>query len=94
MVVQPIVDLRSGLIHAYEALARFGASGTDSPLQWFALADELGRARSARAGLPARGARAVLPRPRSVHLSVNLSYPVLMDRGRCACSIARRTSRA
>ena len=42
MVVQPIVDVRSGKIHAFESLARFGADGSGSPLQWFSLADELG----------------------------------------------------
>ena len=43
IVVQPIVDLRSGRVHAYEALARFGRRQTDrSPLHWLAIAEELG----------------------------------------------------
>ena len=42
MAVQPIVDLRDGTVHAYEALARFGQGGTDSPLHWFSLAEEFG----------------------------------------------------
>jgi EAL domain-containing protein (putative c-di-GMP-specific phosphodiesterase class I) len=38
MVVQPIVDIRSGAVHAYEALARFGESAVNTtPLHWFAL---------------------------------------------------------
>jgi len=44
MAVQPIVDLRDGTVHAYEALARFGQGGTDSPLHWFSLAEEFGDA--------------------------------------------------
>ena len=44
MVVQPIVDIRSGTIHAFEALARFGQPREDaSPLHWFSLAEELGQ---------------------------------------------------
>lgn len=46
MAAQPIVDLRSGSIHAYEALARFRTRGTGSPLHWFALADESASATS------------------------------------------------
>jgi hypothetical protein len=43
IVVQPIVDIRSGAIHAFEALARFGRPREgSSPLHWFSLADQLG----------------------------------------------------
>ncbi len=79
MVVQPIVDLRNGLIHAYEALARFGENGSDSPLQWFALADELGEREALERACLREALELFCRRPRSVHLSVNLSYPVLMD---------------
>jgi diguanylate cyclase (GGDEF)-like protein len=80
MVVQPIVDLRNGSIHAYEALARFGANGGGSPLQWFSLADELGE-REALEQACLREALALFPhRPRGTRLSVNLSAPVLLDR--------------
>ncbi|HEY3864808.1 MAG TPA: hypothetical protein VGL54_01810 [Solirubrobacteraceae bacterium] len=41
MVVQPIVDVRTGSVHAYEALARFAGS-TDSPLHWLEIAAMLG----------------------------------------------------
>jgi diguanylate cyclase (GGDEF)-like protein len=80
MVVQPIVDLRSGLIHAYEALARFGANGSESPLQWFALADELGEREALERACLREALELFCRRPRNVRLSVNLSAPVLSDR--------------
>jgi diguanylate cyclase (GGDEF)-like protein len=80
MVVQPIVDVRSGLIHAYEALARFGAKGSDSPLQWFALADELGQREALERACLREALELFRRRPRDVQLSVNLSAPVLTDR--------------
>ncbi len=80
MAVQPIVDPRSGAIHAYEALARFGRRSTDSPLHWLAVAEEFGqREELERACL--RKALELLPaRPHGTLLSVNLSAPVLLDR--------------
>jgi diguanylate cyclase len=80
MVVQPIVDLRSGLIHAYEALARFGANGSESPLQWFALADELGEREALERACLREALELFCRRPRNTRLSVNLSAPVLSDR--------------
>jgi diguanylate cyclase (GGDEF)-like protein len=80
MAVQPIVDPRSGAIHAYEALARFGRRSTDSPLHWLAVAEEFGeRDRLERACLRA-ALELFVSRPRDVLLSVNLSAPVLLDR--------------
>jgi diguanylate cyclase (GGDEF)-like protein len=80
IAVQPIVDVRSGAIHAYEALARFGPHGAGGPLEWFSLADELGE----REALERACLRAALElfcrRPHGVRLSVNLSAPVLADR--------------
>jgi EAL domain-containing protein (putative c-di-GMP-specific phosphodiesterase class I) len=80
MVVQPIVDLRCGRVHAYEALARFGRRRTDhSPLHWFAIADELGE----REALERACLRAALElfesRPTGARLAVNLSIPALLD---------------
>jgi EAL domain-containing protein (putative c-di-GMP-specific phosphodiesterase class I) len=80
MVVQPIVDLRSGRIHAYEVLARFGRRQTDrSPLHWLAIADELGE----RPALERACLTAALDlfdgRPEGTRLSVNLSIPTLLD---------------
>lgn len=42
VVVQPIVDLRTGRIRAYEALARFTGAGPESPAHWLALAQSMG----------------------------------------------------
>ena len=80
MAVQPIVDPRSGTIHAYEALASFGRRSTDSPLHWLAVAEEFGE----RDQLERACLRAALQlfgeRPQGTLLSVNLSAPVLLDR--------------
>jgi EAL domain-containing protein (putative c-di-GMP-specific phosphodiesterase class I) len=80
MVVQPIVDIRTGQVHAFEALARFGEPRPGAtPLHWFALAEQLGvRPALERACL--REALALLPhRPRGTSLTVNLSAPVLLE---------------
>jgi diguanylate cyclase (GGDEF)-like protein len=42
MAVQPIVDLQSGGILAYEALARFEDASGQGPAHWFSLAESLG----------------------------------------------------
>ena len=80
MAVQPIVDLRTGAVHAYEALARLGEGNSGGPLQWFSLADEFGQ----RDALERACLRAALElfakRPAGMRLSVNLSAPVLLDR--------------
>jgi EAL domain-containing protein (putative c-di-GMP-specific phosphodiesterase class I) len=78
MAVQPIVDVRTGSVHAYEALARFAGSA-DGPLHWFSLASTLGQ----RDALERACLRAALGlfarRPAEVSLSLNLSAPVLLD---------------
>ncbi len=80
MAVQPIVDIRNGTMHAFEALARFGHQRQgNSPLHWFSLAEELGQ----RAELERACVRAALEllgeRPAGTSLSVNLSAPVLLE---------------
>jgi EAL domain-containing protein (putative c-di-GMP-specific phosphodiesterase class I) len=80
MMVQPIVDISTGRVHAYEALARFHQPGIDGgPLHWFALADELGQ----RPALERACLRAALElfaqRPPATSLSLNLSAPVLLE---------------
>ena len=80
IAVQPIVDIATGEVHAYEALARFNQPGMEgSPLRWFAAAEELGQ----RAALERACLRAALQqfvgRPPGTSLSVNLSVPVLLD---------------
>jgi diguanylate cyclase (GGDEF)-like protein len=79
MVVQPIVDRRNGVVHAYEALARFKTRGTDSPLHWFALADEFGLRRELELACLRAALAMVDDLPRGARLSVNLSGPVLMS---------------
>ena len=78
MAVQPIVDVRTGSVHAYEALVRF-AESPDSPLRWFTMAAALGQ----RGALERACLRAALDlfrrRPPDTGLSVNLSAPVLLD---------------
>jgi diguanylate cyclase (GGDEF)-like protein len=80
IVVQPIVDVRSGSIHAYEALARFGPNGGGSPLQWFSLADELGEREALERACLREALELFSRRQPGMRLSVNLSAPVLIDR--------------
>jgi diguanylate cyclase (GGDEF)-like protein len=79
IVAQPIVDISRGEAHAYEALARFEAGATSSPLHWFALADEL----DSRDQLELACLRAALDRfgerPPGTSLSVNISGSLLAD---------------
>jgi EAL domain-containing protein (putative c-di-GMP-specific phosphodiesterase class I) len=80
MAVQPIVEVASRRVHAYEALARFERRRSDrSPLHWFALAEELGeRGRLERACLGA-ALQLFRQRPAETLLSVNVSLPVLLE---------------
>lgn len=79
MAVQPIVSTQTGLIHAYEALARFQARGTSSPLHWFALADEFGLRDELELACLRCALGLVPSRPHGALLSVNLSGPLLLD---------------
>jgi EAL domain-containing protein (putative c-di-GMP-specific phosphodiesterase class I) len=80
MVVQPIVDLRSGRVHAYEALARFGRRATDhSPLHWFAIADELDERSALERACLTAALELFDKRPGGTRLAVNLSIPALLD---------------
>jgi diguanylate cyclase (GGDEF)-like protein len=79
MVVQPIVDLRDGSIHAYEALARFGGPGSGGPLEWFSLADELGERDALERACLREALELFCRRPQRARLTVNLSAPVLLD---------------
>ncbi len=79
MAVQPIVDLRSGAIHAYEALARFGQGGTDSPLHWFSLAEEFGERDALERSCLRAALELLAVRPEGTRVAVNLSAPVLLD---------------
>jgi len=80
MVVQPIVDVRTGSVHAYEALARFGIQRSDSsPLHWFSLAEQLGQRAALERSCLAAALDLFARRPPDTCLSVNLSAPVLLD---------------
>jgi EAL domain-containing protein (putative c-di-GMP-specific phosphodiesterase class I) len=80
MVVQPIVDIRDGSMHAYEALARFGLPRKDgSPLHWFSLAQELGERAALERACLRKALELLAERPAGTSLSVNLSAPVLLD---------------
>jgi EAL domain-containing protein (putative c-di-GMP-specific phosphodiesterase class I) len=80
MVVQPIVDIRSGCSHAYEALARFGQPREgSSPLHWFALAEELGERPALERACVRKGLELLASRPHGTSLSLNLSAPVLLE---------------
>ncbi len=80
MVTQPIVDLRTRSIHAYEALARFSQGGPESPLHWFSLAEEFGERDALERACLRKALELFEQRPPGTHLSVNLSAPVLLDR--------------
>ena len=79
IVVQPIVDLQTRHAHAFEALARFGVSGGDSPLQWFSLADELGMRQELELACMRAALDLFAQRPHGSLLSINLSGPLLHD---------------
>ncbi|HEY1689017.1 MAG TPA: EAL domain-containing protein [Solirubrobacteraceae bacterium] len=80
MAVQPIVHLRTGKIHAYEALARFGTGSMQSPLHWFSLADELGQRAALERACLHEALKLLSSRPLETRISVNLSAPVLLDK--------------
>jgi EAL domain-containing protein (putative c-di-GMP-specific phosphodiesterase class I) len=80
MAVQPIVDVRSGRIHAFEALARFGRRQSDrSPLHWLAIAEELGERTALERACLAASLEIFEERPEGTRLSVNLSIPALLE---------------
>jgi EAL domain-containing protein (putative c-di-GMP-specific phosphodiesterase class I) len=80
MVVQPIVDIASGCVHAYEALARFSQPGIEGgPLHWLALAQQLGRRPELERACLHAALKLFASRPPQTRLSLNISAPVLLD---------------
>ena len=80
IAVQPIVDLRTGRVHAYEALARFGRRQTDrSPLHWLAIAEELGERTALERACLSAALGLFDGRPAGTRLSVNISIPALLE---------------
>ena len=76
-VFQPIFDLRSHDIVAYEALTRFPADAGHSTQEWFELAHRHGLAVELQAAA-VQAALAVPGRPAGVSLSLNISPEVLL----------------
>jgi diguanylate cyclase (GGDEF)-like protein len=72
MVVQPWVELATGRIAGYEALARFQAAPTRTPDAWFAQAQRCGHGAQLEA-LAVKRALALGPAPEGRFVSVNVS---------------------
>jgi EAL domain-containing protein (putative c-di-GMP-specific phosphodiesterase class I) len=80
MAVQPIAEIRTGSVHAYEALARFAQGDPDNgPLPWFVLAEQLGERDALERACLRKALDLFGRRPQGTRLSVNLSAPVLLD---------------
>jgi diguanylate cyclase (GGDEF)-like protein len=79
MATQPIVDLRTGTIHAYEALARFGVPGDMSTGELFALAEQVGMREQLDLACLVQGLALLPHRPAGTRLTVNVSSQLLAD---------------
>lgn len=79
MAVQPIVDLRSSTVLAYEALARFQEEGGRGPAHWFALADSLGMRIELELACPERALALQEDLPEGAMLTVNVSAQAVHD---------------
>ena len=79
MVTQPIFDLLTGEVHAYEALARFRLGSTPSPLHWFSLAEEFGERDALEQACLAAAMQLLPDLPAGARLTVNLSGATLPD---------------
>jgi diguanylate cyclase (GGDEF)-like protein len=75
-VYQPILDLRTGLVAGYEALARFPRSNGKNPAEWFAQAHRAGLGFQLEARAIASALSTHL-RPARTFLSVNVSPSAL-----------------
>lgn len=84
MFVQPVVNLATREIHAYEALARFQLGSTNSPLHWFAVADEFNRREELERACLAAAVELFDTLPAHTSLSVNVSGTVLPSRATMA----------
>jgi diguanylate cyclase (GGDEF)-like protein/PAS domain S-box-containing protein len=76
MVFQPILDLRSGRVAGYEALARFADAAKRPPNAWFAQAHRCGLGHELEAKALA-AALATPGRPAGTYMTVNLSPSAL-----------------
>ncbi len=79
IATQPIVDLRTGTIHAYEALARFDLRGDMSTGEVFALAERVGLREELDLACLEQGLALLPGRPAGTRLTVNVSSQLLAD---------------
>jgi diguanylate cyclase (GGDEF)-like protein len=77
MAVQPVVDLRGGTIHAYEALARFSLPGGLSTGEAFALAERVGMREELDLACLERALALLRQRPAGTRLSINVAGALL-----------------
>lgn len=77
MAVQPLVDLRSGTVHGYEALARFALPGDLSTAEAFALAERVGMREQLDLACFERALELLPRRPRGTRLSINVAAALL-----------------
>jgi diguanylate cyclase len=89
MVAQPIVDLRTGAVHAYEALARVGVPGDMSTGEVFALAERVGLRDELDLACLEQGLELLDRRPPGTQLTVNVSSGLLADARALALLAAR-----
>ena len=79
IVYQPIVNMRTGSVEGYEALARFGVEPQRTPDVWFNCAQQVGLGTELEVKA-VRSALASLPQlPASTFLSVNVSAATLVS---------------
>src|SRR5262249_10213621 len=78
IVVQPIVELRTGRSRSFEALARFRGEGGPSPLPWFVFAERHGLRAELELACLTRALELLPTRPPGTQLSVNLSPELLV----------------
>jgi diguanylate cyclase (GGDEF)-like protein len=76
-VYQPIVDLRTGLVAGYEALARFPKGTPKNPAEWFAQAHRVGLGFQLEARAIVSALRDQHLRPTRTFLSINVSPSAL-----------------
>lgn len=79
MALQPIIEIATGEVCGYEALARFPESVGWSPDRWFEAAENVGMG-TALESAAVHAALNLLPRiPAGLSLAVNVSAPALLD---------------
>lgn len=74
-VVQPIVDLRRGVVVGHELLSRFEGPPDATPDRWFAAAERLGRGAELAALSVRRGMDLLDELPSNTFLTINLEPP-------------------